>query len=169
MTCLKHCLLIGTTLILDIFMYVLGPFVFIFITAFPMNRLHSIDSVDIIESFWVSRWNPNLTEVNIFFLNYFEGSKFYPRFLSFCFCLQITFLQFCNSVFSIFNCIYSRILFTVQYVNQFFKFNSDIFKVEGWNYLGNYTFLWFCFKNRPIPPHRPPFHCLTDAIDTQVL
>lgn len=50
-TCLKHCLLIGTTLILDIFMYVLGPFVFIFMTAFPMNRLHSIDSVDIIESF----------------------------------------------------------------------------------------------------------------------
>lgn len=111
LTCLKHGLFIGKTLILDEFMYIRDPLVFLFITTFAMNRLHSMDSVDRIESSWVSRWNPSLTEVNnFFFLITSKGQNFILGFFSFLFSSLnniSTVLSFC--FFDL--CIYSIFFF----------------------------------------------------------
>lgn len=66
-------------------MYILDPLLFLFITAFAMNRVHSMDSGDRIESSWVSRWNPSLTEVNNFFLITSKGQNFILGFFNFLF------------------------------------------------------------------------------------
>lgn len=66
----------------------------------------------------------------IFFLITSEGQNFILGFFTFLFSSLnniSTVLSFC--FFDL--CIYSIFFFAMQYVNQHFKFNSDIFKIEG--------------------------------------
>lgn len=79
MTCLKCGLLLGAALGCAL-IHALDPFIFLFKTAFLMNRQQNIDSIDRTELFIV-RWNPNLAKVNEFLLKLFYGIKILHFFL----------------------------------------------------------------------------------------
>lgn len=138
MTCLKCGLLLGAALGCAL-IHALDPFIFLFKTAFLMNRQQNIDSIDRTE-FFIVRWNPNLAEVNEFLLKLFYGIKILHFFLEWNFS----------------NCVFLKI-FNFYHFFHYAGWQSHLIAVMTQLHYGRLKllghlcfFFYFYFKNRLI-------------------